>query len=46
MMKILNDFACTLVCVTIARIYNDLNGFCLFSKLGSSTSFLDAIPST
>ena len=45
MRKILNDFACTLVCVTIAGIPNDLEGFCLFSKFGSLASLVNAIPS-
>ena len=40
MRKILNDFARAIVCVTVARISNDLEGFRLFSKLGSSASFL------
>ena len=35
MRKILNDFACILVCVTIARISNNLNGLRLFIKLGA-----------
>ena len=44
MRKILNDFARAIVCVTIAGIPNDLDGFRLFSKFGSSANLVDAIP--